>query len=301
MRFRDITKALPGGHVFEDYSLSSLVLMNSVFKEILYLDADVIALEDPTPLFSDPAYLRTGAVFWPVQNRYEASAHVLWEVLRSEPLQYKIDNAAMLVDRERHLHGLELAFYLSQRWRPLFFKWPLFINGDADMYVFAWLALSAPFHLVSPNADVLGWDCTTDRGGAMQRGGFCGHSVLLRHPNRTGDVLFQHRARNKFSYLPRVDLPSNAVRRAQQGLYQGEVERAVGGANRTCIDFFSEFDGRVLLDGIMVAPAKMGVAEQMLAALRDRLVVSPEQNELRPAWWSVLREFIHAEHEEAKP
>lgn len=53
------TMRIPKGWQFKIYAI-----LNSSFKEIIYLDADNICATDPSYLFEEDDYKRTGAVFW---------------------------------------------------------------------------------------------------------------------------------------------------------------------------------------------------------------------------------------------
>lgn len=53
-----------------NYHLKTLALILSRFKEIIYLDADNIPLQDPAALFDSIEYLQTGSLFWPDFCKY---------------------------------------------------------------------------------------------------------------------------------------------------------------------------------------------------------------------------------------
>mmetsp|Transcript_30854 Transcript_30854/g.89788 ORF Transcript_30854/g.89788 Transcript_30854/m.89788 type:complete len:443 (-) Transcript_30854:16-1344(-) len=290
VQFRDITHGAVGGDVFQDFSLPALCLLHSVFAEVLYIDADVLPLADPTPLFETEEYLRTGAVFWSVWNEFGPYSHMFWQIFDSDPLPLRVDNAVMLLNRAKHYVALEMAFYLIQRWRPFFFVWPFYLNGDADMFPLGFLANRTPFHTVFPPADILG---VATLGGSPS-GAFCGHSVLIRHPNVSSEVVFVHRSRNKFSYLPRTDLVSNAVKRPRPLTHQGEINRVVGGDMLTCFDVFGSWDGRLVADVLDRSAQSAAIASRVteldaeLFALRGRLTMDDSNHTLRPGWWRLL-------------
>merc|ERR1712194_686182 len=106
--FRDVA-ILPLGDTTRDFGLSSMVLLYSSFEEILYLDADVIALIDPTPLFDLREYKALGVVVWPVAIRHFPTRSSLWQALRVESIaSHTIDNAVMVIHRTRHADALDL-------------------------------------------------------------------------------------------------------------------------------------------------------------------------------------------------
>ena len=51
--------------VFKSYRIKAAALLFSQFKEVLFLDADIVSVEDPTFLFELKEYKETGAIFWP--------------------------------------------------------------------------------------------------------------------------------------------------------------------------------------------------------------------------------------------
>ena len=54
------------------YLYKTSALLQSSFDEVLWLDADVIPLRDPTFLFENDAYVQSGALFWPDYNYDDA-------------------------------------------------------------------------------------------------------------------------------------------------------------------------------------------------------------------------------------
>lgn len=47
------------------FQIKAAAIINSSFKEVLYLDSDNLSATDPTFLFDTPEYKSTGALFWP--------------------------------------------------------------------------------------------------------------------------------------------------------------------------------------------------------------------------------------------
>jgi hypothetical protein len=47
------------------FQIKAAAIINSSFKELLYLDSDNLPAHDPTFLFDTPEYKSTGALFWP--------------------------------------------------------------------------------------------------------------------------------------------------------------------------------------------------------------------------------------------
>ena len=52
------------GYMAKPYTIKVAALLNSGFEDILFLDADNVAVRDPTYLFDTQEYLDTGAMFF---------------------------------------------------------------------------------------------------------------------------------------------------------------------------------------------------------------------------------------------
>ena len=50
---------------FKGFQIKPYAILYSSFKEIMFIDADNVILENPELLFSSKEYQQTGAVFWP--------------------------------------------------------------------------------------------------------------------------------------------------------------------------------------------------------------------------------------------
>lgn len=83
--------------------MKAVMLALSSFQEVLLLDADQVPVRDVTPLYSDPGYLKTGALLWP--DFWDAS----WAPDAADALGIKADDlpsgtfesGQMLLDKAR--------------------------------------------------------------------------------------------------------------------------------------------------------------------------------------------------------
>jgi hypothetical protein len=50
---------------FTRFQIKAAAVINSAYKEVLYLDSDNVPVRDPAFLFTIPSYKSTGALFWP--------------------------------------------------------------------------------------------------------------------------------------------------------------------------------------------------------------------------------------------
>lgn len=81
------------------------------------------------------------------------------------------------------------------------------------MFVFAWLALRKPFHMVTTPVGYIG-DLKNDSV-------FCGHTYLQSHPSQPGEMAFAHRNLAKWSnYLDGLDPRSSAIKRGMLTLHE---------------------------------------------------------------------------------
>lgn len=94
------------GPTHPPFQAKSFAVLHSPFEEVLSLDADCYPCADPTALFDELRYLRTGAVFWP--DRRETAAWTKWA-------DWGVTECGPTV-------GLEVGQYLldkSKVWAPL--------------------------------------------------------------------------------------------------------------------------------------------------------------------------------------
>jgi len=59
------TTLLRHGEQAKNFHIKSAAILSSSFQNVLYLDSDNIPLKDPSSLFDTPAFIATGALFWP--------------------------------------------------------------------------------------------------------------------------------------------------------------------------------------------------------------------------------------------
>ncbi|GBF89872.1 hypothetical protein Rsub_02576 [Raphidocelis subcapitata] len=117
------------------------------FDRVLMLDADNTPVQDPTPLFDNPAFLRHGSLFWPdfwTDMWVNTAVYRLlnmpvpWE---ADPSELAAEAGQVLVDRVRHYDALEYAWLLMNEETVKACLW-----GDKDVYRIA-------FHLAGKGGD----------------------------------------------------------------------------------------------------------------------------------------------------
>lgn len=127
------------------WELKAFALLYSQFTEVLLIDADNVAVQDPSPLFDDPNYRRHGAAFWPDFNRL-GPERPIWGVLgipyRDEP---EVESGQILVDKVRCWDALQLAMHLNEH-SDFYYRYVL---GDKETFHLAWRKLGREYAMPS--------------------------------------------------------------------------------------------------------------------------------------------------------
>jgi hypothetical protein len=125
-----------GGWPTKPYAIA-----HSRFREVLYVDADSLLLSDPRPLFDDPAYRETGALFWP-DVRWNDPENPIWEICRVPyPDAPESEAGQIVLDKERCWRALALTLHLNEQ-SHLYYR---YLHGDKDTFQLAWRMLGQPF------------------------------------------------------------------------------------------------------------------------------------------------------------
>lgn len=164
-----------GSGLRHPWALKVYAMRWSRFREILYLDVDQVVLADPTYLFDEPEYLRTGAVFWPDLGRWSPDA-AMWGftgvAYRDEP---EVQGGEALLDKARVWRELSLTMWINEQ-HAFFYR---YMVGDKDSYRLAWHKLGREYAM--PPFPVV------DLGGVFRQRDFAGRWI------------WQHRIRPKWS------------------------------------------------------------------------------------------------------
>jgi glycosyltransferase involved in cell wall biosynthesis len=157
-------------------------ILHSSFTEVLFLDADNMAVVNPTFLFNSVQYLETGAIFWPDVQVMEPGRPI-WSLLdipfRLEP---EFESGQIVVDKSRCWKALRLTCHLSEFGHE--FWWAGQgggAYGDKDMFRFSWHSIDLNYAIPS--------FCPTP---------LDGYGVLCQR-DFSGNRLFQHRTWKKWN------------------------------------------------------------------------------------------------------
>ncbi|KAG0741215.1 hypothetical protein G6F57_010583 [Rhizopus arrhizus] len=186
----------------KQFQIKAAAIINSAFKEVLYLDSDNIPARDPTFLFDTPEYKETGALFWPDFWKTHGE-NKIFEILQiSCNDEWEQESGQMVINKEKSWLPLQLAWYMQDQYE-IYFQ---FLNGDKDTFKYAWQALSAPYHMV---------ETFLGMAGTMVGDRFCGHTMIQYYPSTTEDyLLFVHanllKITDKQNFIkPNPGMPNN--------------------------------------------------------------------------------------------
>jgi alpha 1,2-mannosyltransferase len=157
-------------------------ILHSKFREVLFLDADIVPVKNPTFLFASAQYLDTGSVFWPDQRYWELPpTSPVWDVFgveyRAEPSQ---ESGQVMIDKATAWKALRLCDWYNQH-SDFYYQ---HVHGDKDTFRFAWRRTGHPISWIPtyPSDKV---------------------PFTLGQHDFDGQLLFQHRIHPKWSYYLR--------------------------------------------------------------------------------------------------
>ena len=161
--------------ILNGWELKPYSILYSRFKEVLYLDADNVAVRNPEFLFEASEYKNQGAVFWPDFGRLEQERPI-WRICgvdyRDEP---EFESGQILIDKARCWRALMLTMWYNEH-SDFFYQ---YIHGDKETFHLAFRKLDKSYAM--PAYPIYPLDCT-----------MCQHDFQ-------GERLFQHRNLAKWS------------------------------------------------------------------------------------------------------
>lgn len=163
--------------ILNGWELKPFATLHSSFKEVLYLDADNIPVNDPSYLFDDPQYRELGSIFWPdlpPNKRNEWLPAICWNNVgleyRSEP---DFETGQYLINKEKCFKALNLTMWMNEH-SDWFYK---FVYGDKSTFHLAWRKLNIDYCIPSK---ACGWK----------------RPCILQYDTK-GDLIFQHACQGK--------------------------------------------------------------------------------------------------------
>ncbi|POM70410.1 Hypothetical protein PHPALM_13156 [Phytophthora palmivora] len=197
----------------------------SAFEQVLLLDADNFAVQDPTYLFDTPQFRDNGAIFWPDFWRPKKTifniqpTSFVWEVFDLQPVDmFEQESGQVLINRSMHQKALNVLMYYA--FNPSIFERLRLAWGDKDLFRFAWLKTGSSFHMIETPPGSAGLKLP-------DQNIFCGVTMVQHDPQ--GEIVFLHRNQEKLSSENRAKVWTHV-----QDFRMGEVhldEYDVRGAN----------------------------------------------------------------------
>lgn len=220
----------------EGYSIKPFAIINSSFKEVLFLDADNNSIGDPTYLFDYEGYINTGAVFWPDFWKTDVQ-NPIWKIVESEDYEeYEQESGQMLINKEQSWTALNLAMYFNLN-REIYYK---FLLGDKDTFKFAWKALKKNYTMTPTPVGYCGYPSVLNKL-------FSGGVAMVQH-DFDGKILFIHANMSKWDVVKEDEYLWKKIKRfkpdAKQRLYLQKNVKLLNGGQGIIFDI----DGDVTIE-----------------------------------------------------
>ena len=125
------------------FACKPAAIIASSLSEVLFLDADNSVLSDPAFMFDQPEYVPTGAVLWPDQAYTLRREPEFRRMLELSPAFTPVDSGQLLIDKHRHLHGIQIIDELNRN-SQLTYR---FTYGDKDTFTMGFEMAGESYHL----------------------------------------------------------------------------------------------------------------------------------------------------------
>lgn len=185
------------------YAMKPFAILQSDFREVLYLDADNNCISDPTFLFENKKYQEYGTVFWP--DFWTTDRHnPIWKIIDSEDDgSIEQESGQLLINKEKCWKELNLCLHFNLNKKDYY----RMLLGDKDTFRFAWKALRTPYYMIADGVGLCGLEESTV--------GFCGMSMVQHDP--AGKILFLHRNWFKWDIMKDDEIMWTTIKRYQPG------------------------------------------------------------------------------------
>ncbi|TYJ53112.1 hypothetical protein B9479_006234 [Cryptococcus floricola] len=195
---------------WKNWQIKGAALVDSSFREIIYLDSDNTPLRSPVHLFDAPIYTTSGrAAFWPDLTK-DHPHNAIWRIIGDTCSQdlFTFESGQIVIDKAGN-EGLNMAALViaagMMRDREFWFR---MCGGDKDTFRWAFRVLGLEFG-VAPR-----WMGAVGIENGFEGGRFCGHSVLQH------DLIIPE----GFTKEPPLFVHSNLLKHMRKiGLRQGDI------------------------------------------------------------------------------
>ncbi|TPX60619.1 hypothetical protein CcCBS67573_g08986 [Chytriomyces confervae] len=120
-------------------------ILSSPFEKVLFLDPDVMPLQDPTFLFTTHTFNKTGALFWP-DVRPTSSDQKIWEITQQPfEFEFEFESGQIVLDKGNVdvFMGLSVAHYMCAE-AEFYFR---HLWGDKDTFRWGFRVAGVPYFL----------------------------------------------------------------------------------------------------------------------------------------------------------
>lgn len=140
----DAHPARASRRIVNGFEVKLFAVLNSPFREVLYLDADCYPCVDPSPLFDEPGFRSTGAVYWPDMPKTNGWTH--WDFWGVEPFGQECgwEVGQYLVDKVSGWKPLKLAEWYDDHSDWCYGAGIWSDHGDKGPHRVAWAAHRMP-------------------------------------------------------------------------------------------------------------------------------------------------------------
>jgi len=207
------------------FEAKPVALIMSRFKEVLFLDADNYATRDPTYLFEDEMYRKTGAVFWPDYGEFTDPGNPIWLIIDQKPfiVNRSQESGQILINKEVSWQALMATFFMNMNSRYYY----LLMYGDKDTFQFGCLTVGKEFHMVKYLPGVAGFvrdQCEVAELRDPDCKGYHGHT-MVQH-DLEGRPLFLHRTLSKHQFnLTVIPNDLNLYKRTWESIQRWESDQ----------------------------------------------------------------------------
>jgi alpha 1,2-mannosyltransferase len=160
------------------YMMKPIAILESSFKEVLFLDADNNCISDPSYLFDFDEYKQHGTIFWPDFWK-TSSTNPIWQIVNSHQYDtYEQESGQIVINKEKCWEPLNVCCYLNRN-NDIYYK---LLWGDKDTFKFAWLFCRSSYYMIGIPAAICGY---------IDKGEFLGITIVQYDFNEK--ILFLHR------------------------------------------------------------------------------------------------------------
>jgi hypothetical protein len=169
--------------ILDGWELKPYAIIHSRFRDVLFLDADNVAIKDPTVLFESQEYREHGSVFWPAYRPLPPD-NPIWRIChvkyREEP---DFETGQILIDKSRCWRAMQLTMHLNEN-SDFYYQ---YTQGDKETFHMAWRMLGQEYAMISTPVQKI-------------------ESTACQHDFQ-GEKIFQHRYQAKW----KLDEPNPVI------------------------------------------------------------------------------------------